>query len=236
MEEESKLGEVRRKRKERELAQEEPSHLDPVPEELFNPTPEEEDQAAGFNLRLLYHPRSQYTPAQKIQAATLYLYYGNMVMVARVTKIPEKRLSKWKNHAVWWPDTLEKVKANIDDEIQAGYRKVLQDGIKKLHEKIIEGEDTVVQTITETTEAPNGDKQSVQTKVFEKKPIPSKDLNRIVGTIQDKLMLIQGKPTSISSSSAGPEAFLDKIGKRLEKLAKAELASKQLNSIEGEKS
>jgi len=221
--------------KERRIARQttEPSHLDPVPDEIYNPSEEEKDQAQGHNLRLLYHPASQYTPAEKIYACTLYMYKGNMKWVSQRTGIPEGTLAKWKNHSCWWDETIEKCKALVEDEIEANYRQILQEGTGAMLKKIQEGELIQVGTKEYTDiDEETGQEVKVKRGIYEQREICSKDLNRVIGTMQEKILLLQGKPTSISQRADGASEVLDKLGSKLEQLAKATLESKQLNVVE----
>lgn len=234
------LESIRKKRQLKKIvttnlyADREPSHLDEVPDNQYNPTEDDRAGTEGFNLRLLYHPRSHYTPAQKIELVTTWLFTGNMKKAAQICKINPRTAAYWQN-SVWWNDTVEKCKAKVDSQIEAGYRKILINGVDALNDKITNGEQVAVgsyETIeyTETVVQEKNDKGEmkdvtkfhpvkVKKNIYENKPILSKDLNRIVGTMQEKILLLQGKPTSISQQQMTQDDALKAIGKKLEGLS-----------------
>lgn len=250
-EEKSQLELARERAKLREIARMEPSHLDPVPDELYNPSETDIQEAAGHDIRKLWHPLSKYTPAQKINAVTTYLYCGNFKKTERITGIPEHCVRYWRKNACWWPETEEKCRAIIDDEIEAGYRNILQVGVISLLDKINEGEDVVTATrkrVQPVIDPKTGEQAShldsngkkvyeveeIVTKDWARKPILSKDLNRIVGTMQEKILLLQNRPTSISQTqSSSAETALAKISEKLGEIGKKTTDLKVVSNQDG---
>jgi len=250
-EEKSQLELAKERKIQRELARKEPSHLDPVPDELYSPSETDIEEAAGHDIRKLWHPLSKYTPAQKILAVTTYLYCGNFKKCERITGIPEFNIRGWRKNACWWAETEEKCRAIIDDEIEAGYRNILQVGVVSLLDKINDGEDVVVATrkrVQAVIDPKTGEQayhfdssgkkvyevEEIVEKDWDKKPILSKDLNRIVGTMQEKILLLQNRPTSISQTqSSGADQALAKIGEKLGELGKKTTDLKVVSSQDG---
>lgn len=238
--------------KTKQLIANEPVHSEPVPESEYNPTQEDIETSHGFNLREMYHPNSSWSVAKKVEVVSTFVVVGYSKKVSRLTGVPAPTIRDWKNRSCWWPAAYEAAKQAVDDEIEAGYRTVVREGVWQLLDKIKTGED--VEVAVEQFKVPveyetycplqlkkiggkirlEPEFKTVRKSLYEKKPIPSKDLNRIVGTITDKMLVIQGKATKITENKEDSKSVLAKLQDKLEQLSKITLQERQVNSIEGQ--
>lgn len=226
------------------------------------PPPEAIDAAVEFDIQLLWHPRSPYTVEEKIAACTAVMVTGGSIAAEKYLKrycgmdIPNNTIRHWRTRSCWWETTYEKCKFMASERLQANYTQILDASSQLMLDKIHNGE--VIDVGKEQYEEPlikndrdgeysplkmykskGGDlylgpvMKSVTRNIRESADLPSRDLNRILGTIQDKLHLIQGKPTSISENNniASPESVIKELDKKLVQFSKALLKEKQINSI-----
>jgi len=140
---------------------------------------------------------SQYSPEDRLQAATLYVISGNMRKVSQETGIAEGTLSEWKNKSEWWQELVEVIRTEKSDIIDAGYQEIVIKGVAAQIDRIDNGD--YVQ-----------DKEGIISRV----PVKLRDLTVATGIGLDKLRLIRNMPTSISSN-ASTESRLNQLAEQM---------------------
>ena len=124
-----------------------------------------------------------YAEAEKRAAIAAYVVCGTLEGASRATGTPRQTIQGWrKKNPSWWDRIAAEVWELHEDEIRAGYREIVVNGIREIKDRVENG-DTRINA--------NGEAYRV--------PVSGRDMVIIVGTCQDKLNLSQGKPISISA-------------------------------------
>ena len=139
---------------------------------------------------------SQYTADQMREAAANFVLTGNMAQVSRLTGIPQSTLCEWKKNNADWVALIEHIRNEKQDEIDAGYTRIIHQGIDVIEDRMANG-DVVIDKNNEIA----------------RKPVSMKDAAWTTGVIFDKRQILRNQPTSISTNSN-----LDTLAKRLEEL------------------
>lgn len=145
---------------------------------LIETKPYTEDQFK-IDLKDLYHPRSPYTPQQKIAAANAYLITGTSIKAQRYCGIKADIIRDWKSSSTWWPELFQKVKQAKQDELDAILSGTLHHAMGKISDRIENGDERLLKDGTKTKVAISG-----------------KDLSIIVSILYDKRALLRGDPTA----------------------------------------
>ncbi len=145
--------------------------------------------------------RRGYTEEQKRLAVAAYVVHGTLTGASKQCGIPYQTIQRWKkDHPTWWEKISAEVWEEEGEKIRSKYGKIVDLGTDAQIDRIVNG-DTRVNTKGE---------------LF-KVPVSLRDLTIAVGTMQDKLNISQGKPTSISAVAG------QSISEKLESLKQAAL-------------
>ena len=203
------------------------------------PTAEMIDMARGFDLKLLFHPRSHWSIDKKIEVAATWIQVGSSLKTSKITNVPASTIREWTRKAVWWDDTVEKCRLVLDEKIAATLTQALYKGSQILLDQIEHGHLVHVET-QEWVERHDKDGKSTQDpdeevkvinrkrKVYEVHPISGTNLSTMVATIYDKLALMRGKPTSRSETVDGTHNILQ----RLEQVIEEKYEEKMVDVVE----
>jgi len=140
---------------------------------------------------------SQYSPEDRLQAATLYVISGNMRKVSQETGIAEGTLSEWKNKSEWWQELVEVIRTEKSDIIDAGYQEIVIKGVAAQIDRI-----------------DNGDYVQDKAGIISRVPVKLRDLTVATGIGLDKLRLIRNMPTSITSNTS-TESRLNSLAEQM---------------------
>jgi len=157
----------------------------------------------------------------KIRCAYLYAALGNYSEVARQTKIKRTSIMNWAKDSDVWQEAVYKARQEISDELLAINLENARLAGDELSDRI-----------------KNGDHKLVMSRDSDGKyhhiarvPMNGKDLAVVGGINLEKSLLLQNKPTSISSSSDSLE-YYTKLFQDIANEVQAKQA-KQTNSIPG---
>ncbi len=127
--------------------------------------------------------KRSYTEEQKRLAIAAYVVHGTLTGASRQSGIPYTTIQRWKkDHPTWWEKIAAEIWEQEGEKIRSRYGQIVDLGTNAQIDRIVKG-DTRVNSKGE---------------LF-KVPVSLKDLTIAVGTMQDKLNISQGKPTSISA-------------------------------------
>ncbi len=82
---------------------------------------------------------SQYTWAEKTDAAKRWIVLGNMRLVSEVTGIPYNTLHDWRKQD-WWSDLITEVKNGQKAQRNTKMNTVIEDSIEVIHDRILNGD------------------------------------------------------------------------------------------------
>ena len=119
-----------------------------------------------------------------IQAARLYLVYGNYNRVAEELEVNRTTVRNWANKD-WWPILVDEVKYLKNIELDSKYTHAIEKSLSELMDRLENG-DVVVDTKT-------GKRHN--------KPISARDAALISGIMYDKRALLRGDPTQIKENN-----------------------------------
>lgn len=138
----------------------------------------------GIDLSYLDHHNSKYTKEQKIKACATYLLCGNVYQTAMTCGIPREKISDWKTRSSWWPELVDQIRKEKQDELDAIVTTTIDNVIGKLVERIDQG-----------------DAYTTKDGGVGYLPVKAKDLAVIMAVLYDKRALIRGEATSIRKES-----------------------------------
>lgn len=120
---------------------------------------------------------------KKIEACTLHAATGNLSNVARLTKIPEGTLRKWKEEE-WWMVCQSRIRREKNEEHDKKFTDIVDKALDKIVDRI-----------------ENGDYMyDIKRGVAVPVPVSARDLSIVAGTIFDKRQLLRGEATKISKA------------------------------------
>ena len=151
-----------------------------------------------------------YTPQQRIQAATVWTVTGNCAEVERQTGIPYHTVWFWKTKSIWWKELVRQVRKAKQEELDGMLTGIIISGAEQLKERIEHGNHRVH----------IGDEgQRTDYRV----PLSSSELAKdALGIPFDKRALLRGDPTSRTERGTNEEttALLTQLAKNFESFAK----------------
>ena len=143
------------------------------------------------------HKRGSKYPADVMrEAAANFVVTGSISEVSRLMGIPKSTVCEWKNKNDEWLALVEQLRNEKQDEIDAGYTRIIHQGIDVIEDRMV-----------------NGDVILDKNNELSRKPVSMKDAAWTTGVIFDKRQILRNQPTSISTSGN-----LDTLAKRLEEL------------------
>lgn len=224
------------KRINHELIENEPTHETPVDEHDYAPSDIDLSFSDRFNVRNIYHPKSNHSVERKIEAVSAYVVTGSSLKAAKACKIPAPTIRQWKNTSCWWEDAYQAAKLQLDSQLEAGLYKGLKEGMDILHRQMLTGKDVEVGTeeYTEIDEV-TGRERKMKMKIFAKQEIPFKEMTIGWSILWDKLQLAQGRPTSRTEKIESPQQIMNQLRDELSKISQEMIKDKQLNSITPDK-
>jgi hypothetical protein len=138
-----------------------------------------------WDLKLLDHPQSKYTPEQKIAVMTNYFVYGNLEKASRYANVPYDIVRDWHTRSAWWATEFDKIRTAKQEELDSTFTTILHDCMADLKKRLKEG-DMVLDK--------NNELRAI--------PVKAKDLAVIGGVLFDKRQLLRGNATKISQSTS----------------------------------
>lgn len=136
------------------------------------------------DLSYLDHHNSLYTKEQKIQAASTYLLCGNVYQTATSCGLTVNTISDWKTRSSWWPQLMEDLRKEKQDQLDAVLTVAIDSLVDKLKVRLDEGDPYVKKDGTVGF-----------------LPVKTKDLAVTMAVLYDKRALVRGEATSIRKDS-----------------------------------
>jgi hypothetical protein len=154
-----------------------------------------------------------YTEEQKRSAVAAYVVKGTLTGASEVTGIPWTTIQTWRaRQSEWWQTIEAEVWELHGDELKASYLKTVNSAMEQMVDRVEKGD-------------VSRDKEGNEIRT----PVKALDLAKIAGICQDKLSLLQGRPTSISAKSSG-----NVVADKLEQLRRAARESAARDASESE--
>ena len=178
--------------------------------------PDEEDETLGGLLtkedllQEINYRCDKYTPAQRIQAATVWTVTGNDREVERQTGIPRHAIIYWRRKSPWWKELVRQVRKAKQDELDAMLTGIIFKGVEQIADRIENGNPK--RSITE-------DGRVLEYTV----PLSAGELATATLAIPyDKRALLRGDPTARTERSSQDEIqeSLAKLANTFESFAK----------------
>jgi hypothetical protein len=131
-----------------------------------------------------------------------YLIHGTINKVSETTGIPKTTLRDWR-HDEWWGPLADEVRAEKEQEFQAGFSRIVDAAIEQIEDRLEHGDVKLVKTKDGYTQ--------------QRVPISAKDATVVAGITYDKLRLSLNLPTSIRATS---DNSLEALAEKFKKIAK----------------
>ena len=80
-----------------------------------------------------------WSDSQKIEAVTLWLTLGNLVMVSATTRIPEDTLRKWRA-TQWWKELAEEIKLQDKMQLSASAKNLVDKSLAVIADRLEQGD------------------------------------------------------------------------------------------------
>lgn len=157
----------------------------------------------------LIKPGTSYSAETMREAAGYYVVTGSITKTSELTGIPKSTIGTWKANNAKWLELVEQVRNEKQEEIDAGYTRIIHKGIQVVEDRLENGEVTF-------------DKDGNEIKT----PVKMRDAAWTMAVTFDKRQILRNMPTSISNNSN-----LDVLAKKLEQLDK-QLNAKVINHEE----
>lgn len=135
-----------------------------------------------------------HSDARRIQAAAAYAATGSNAKAAELSGVPAGTIAQWKTQD-WWPDLLERVRKDADDELDTKLTRNTDKIVEKINDRLEKG-DWFYNPITGAVE---------------RKEIGAKDLGILLSIHAEKRDLLRNKKAIRSDTQT--------INQRLEKIA-----------------
>jgi hypothetical protein len=145
---------------------------------------------------------SKYGNEDRINAVVSYLINGTYTKAEKATGIPASTIRTWAK-SEWWQQLSVEVRALKEEEFRAGFSRLIDAGIARTEDALLEGEIKLVKT-----------KEGYEER---RVPVGAKDATTIAAIAYDKLRLSENLPTAItqSESSKSLQAQLEELSDRL---------------------
>lgn len=154
-----------------------------------------------YDLSELYEPRAKYPPELKIAAATAYVMTGSVRGVQRITGLKQQTISDWKNRSTWWPDLVQRIKKEKQDNVDAIMTNIIHEAGTQVLDRILNGDEIIDK---------DGGKH--------RRKMSGKDTAMVMAITWDKRALVRGEPTS-RSEKVDQRAIMEDLKKQFEELA-----------------
>jgi len=149
----------------------------------------------NMDLDSLHHPRSTYTPEQKIAAVMAFVLTGTSFQAERLCGVSADKIRCWKQ-SDWWDEAAEACRREKQEELDGVMTNIIHTAIEKVSDRIALGEIIYVDGIPMPDESTEDG--------FAHKPLSLRELTVTLGILYDKRNLIRGDPTSISGKTDTP--------------------------------
>lgn len=137
----------------------------------------------------IYDPRAKIDPNLKIHAASCFMLTGTVQGTARMTGLDHRLISEWKNKSLWWPEVLQKIKHEKQDELDSTFTALIHDVADSLKDRLDNGEEVVT-------------KDGII-----KKQLGGRDLTTMLNTLYNNRAMLRGDPTSISRKETSDDVM-----------------------------
>lgn len=158
----------------------------------------------------IYDPRAKIDPNLKIHAASCFMLTGTVEGTARMTGLDHRLISEWKNRSQWWPEVLQKIKHEKQDELDARFTDLIHTVADKIKDRLDNGEEVVT-------------KDGIV-----KKQLGGRDLATMLNTLYDKRSMVRGDPTSITKRES-PDDVMKGLRKEFAEIAQRVMDTKVVN-------
>lgn len=131
---------------------------------------------------------------QKLETVQTYLMLGNAAMTARVLKIPEDTVYRWRKSA-WWKEIEGELRVQDELQLSARLKKIVVSSLDAVEERLEHGDYVYDQ----------------KTGQMRRKPVSMKDAHKVSMDLIDKQSLINNR----NMPSASEEQMNDKLAKMM---------------------
>lgn len=152
---------------------------------------------------------SQYSNEDRRAALACYVIHGNYTKCGRMLNIPHNTLSQWGKQE-WWLNSIDQVRLEKQDEVDAGYQKIIDMAIESVTTRFKLGDEIV----------------GARGETFHR-AVSARDSMTIGAIAQDKQRVLRNLPVSITTSVTSDKLL--KLQQSFEALAQAKTIE-----IEGE--
>jgi Homeodomain-like domain-containing protein len=128
--------------------------------------------------------QSYYSVDERERAVVLYLIHGNPRRVSELCGIPQRTLQDWIHRSEWWRDSIARIRAELQDELDARLTQILNVAVNQVIDRLENGDEVYV------------DGQPVR------KKITGRDAAVIAAIAFDKRQILRHEPTAIRSSDS----------------------------------
>ena len=142
-----------------------------------------------------------FSEEKRIEAATLALAVGDLKRVEALTGVPYKTLQQWSDQD-WWFAIQGRCRREHSDIMDAKMSKIIELGMKKVHDRLRKG-DTVYNPMKDKT---------VEV------PMTGRDVALVTGLFFDKRQLIRGEATKITQGNESSDERLAKLAQKFVQL------------------
>lgn len=153
----------------------------------------------GWDLKALN--RGKYTPEQKVGIVTSWVTGASLKSAAEHFLVPFGTVRDWKYQSVWWHDTVDMVRKDHNEDLDAYMTGVMDKATKAVVDRIEYGDY----------------KLDAKTGELVRVPMAGRDLAVVTAIYTEKRALLRGEATSISVTKIAP---LKEIEDKLRELAR----------------
>ena len=169
----------------------------------------EELHLEGWDLKALN--RGKYTPEQKIGVVTSWVTGASLRDCGQHFNVPFATIRMWKYQANWWPDLVDKVRKDHNEDLDTYMTGVMDSATQAVVDRIKYGDYKYDAKLGENVRV----------------PMAGRDLAVVTAIYTEKRALLRGEATSISITKSDP---LKDIENKLREFAKFS----QARQLEGE--
>ena len=87
----------------------------------------------------VYNPSSSYTAQDKEYAAIVFLMYGSIQKVSKITGIPDRTLYQWSKKE-WWENLVAAIREQNSEELNANFSRLITKSVKVIENQLDKGE------------------------------------------------------------------------------------------------
>lgn len=91
------------------------------------------------NRKIYQEEKTWWSDSQKLEAAKTYLAVGNVAVTARMLKIPDDTMRRWRK-TQWWADLVGELKLQDDMMLSARLKKIIEKSFEAVEDRLENGD------------------------------------------------------------------------------------------------